>query len=86
MKFDSFDLSLRVCWKPFEQRRLVLSDFLMHAKEFREEMQKKIRNHTGGTKTKKKRGKEDWVLGGSDVHLGSEAIRFGCHRKQNGCR
>ena len=27
--------------------------FLMHAKKFREEMPKKIRNHTGGTKTKK---------------------------------
>ena len=28
--------------------------FLMHAKKNREEMPKKIRNHTGGTKTKKK--------------------------------
>ena len=85
MKFDSFDLSLRVCWKPFEQRRLVLSDFLMHAKEFREEMQKNQKPHRWN-QNEKKRGKEDWVLGGSDVHLGSEAIRFGCHRKQNGCR
>lgn len=58
MKFDSFDLSQRVRWNPFEQSWHVLTDFLGHAKEFHEELKKrKAEQDPVVPKTKKARSK-----------------------------
>ena len=54
MKFDSFDLNQRVLWKPFEQSWHVLSDFLVHANEFHEEMRKRKSEATPIEPKKKK--------------------------------
>lgn len=77
IRFDSFDLNQRVRWKPFEQSWHMLSDFLVHVREFHD-AEKEIRN-TGRTKEEEESAeRRSWFfVGPMSTSDWSESVAIG---------